>query len=288
MAGLGRATVGGKLLERFPELLLKEMCVLTEQNTSDLKDVIITDQDTEEEGYDKELKDRDEIAGLLSEAGAPICEKDGTFFLGDVTEPETGAGCRIDRAYCASKGAKTVGTFHTHPLGGTTPSLPDLQTSANEKEELFCVGGRIGDKRKVTCYAPGPRVTAWGGPVYNPLRGYYPKFDVPETGKIVFYREPPPPLASELNVEMTDETIVELLTAYEDYTKKELQEKIKEVRAGFEKGEIFEEFWENYEAEGEMDELETYSPKDLERLEKLKLDFLASDYYIRSATCPKK
>lgn len=273
--------------ERFPEVLLGEMCEVTKKHTPNLEEVIITPEDSEEEASYKELTETYDIQELLGEAGCPICEKDGNYFLGECETPPTGAGCRINYPYCESKGARAIGGFHTHPLGGTTPSLPDLECSVSQKEEVFCIGGRIGDKRKVTCYTPEQRVKE-KGLFYNPFVGYYPKFDVPAEGKIVFWRETPPPLASELNVELSDEDLAEYFrTTFDETPEKEVQKSVKEARAGLERGEIFDEYWEAYEPQGEMDEIDAHLPEDLKKLEEMKLSYLSKDYDHRTAECKK-
>lgn len=274
-------------LKFFPEVLLDEMCEITKKHTPDLEEVIITPEDSEEEASYKELRDPYDVQELLGEAGCPICEKDGDYFLGECETPPTGAGCRINYPYCESKDAKAVGGFHTHPLGGTTPSVQDLECSISQEEEVFCIGGRIGDKLKVTCYTPEQR-TKEKGLWYNPFIGYYPKFDVPEKGKIVFWRETPPPLASELNVEMSDENLAEYFrTALDKTPEKEVQERVKEARTCLKRGEIFDEFWEYYEPEGEMDEIDAHLPEDLDKLEEMKLSFLSRDFDHRTAECEK-
>jgi hypothetical protein len=85
---------------------------------------------------DEPMYEDSEIVRYLGEVGCPICRKNGELFLGEMSEPITGAGCRIKEQSCERMGGKTIGSFHTHPLGGNTPSLPDLECAISKKEEI--------------------------------------------------------------------------------------------------------------------------------------------------------
>lgn len=264
--------------------LLDKMCDLTDEFAGNVEEVIIRPEDSEDEAHWKEIVDLWEIENLLGETGCPICEKeDGTLFLGKCETPHTGAGCRIDYGSCEKEGAKHIGSFHTHPIGGTTPSLPDMQCSLNQEEKVFCVGGKVGDKAKVTCYTPRG-LTSEKGLWYNPFKGYYPEFpDTPPEGKIRFYREEPPPLPSEIQTMLTDDDV--LMHLWGEPSEEEKKEFIEYFRGKLAEGEYPQEYWDVYETRGEMDEIEVYLPEQLEKVEEKKLAFVSRNFSYDSEEC---
>lgn len=265
-----------KICDETRTQIKKEMMELVKKRVSsyeDYKDLIESEEP---------LMEYNDITDLLGETGCPICKKENKLFLGDCTEPNTGAGCNIDYGSCKRRGGEKIGSFHTHPLGGTTPSLQDMVCSGSQEEKISCIGGLKGKGFGITCYTLNERGRSFGI-LYNPFLGkYYPDTEKPD-GKIEFYRETPPPTASQLLEDLNDETIGHIVINYFERDKISNREKLRRIerfKNALKRGEIPDEYWENYESEGEMDSLDVYSPKKLEKVEKERKAFLSRDTFL--------
>lgn len=282
-----------RLCKKVDSDIGKDMLALTEKNVlsyEDYKDVVITSEE-EEENWEKEIQDDWDVRHYLGEAGCPICQdKEGKLFLGDCSEPTTGAGCSIDIGACARRGGVKVGSFHTHPMGGNTPSVPDMECARSGGEKIFCIGGLIGHDRQISCYALNQR-SQKHGIIYNPFTGSFYKDREEPAGIIRFYREPPPPTASDLLADLDEKMIRDIIEhTYhqwrEEFTeeeKKEVEDRVKEFRASLERGEIPDEYWEQYGEdgiEGEMDELNVFTPDQIPAVEKDRKEFLKNFLFI--------
>jgi len=235
---------------------------------------------------DEPMYDDYEIRRYLGEVGCPICRDGDRIFLGALSHPETGAGCRIKEGSCQRMGGTYIGSFHTHPIGGNTPSVPDIECGIRREEEIMCIGGNVGDEYKVTCYTPRAIVRK-RGLIYNPMAGrYYPQEDdIPATGEIEFFRETPPPTAEDIldAIGNNDEEIMGLITMYHGLDKDDpdVEELVEDFRNTLKDGEIPDEYWEDYQdVEGEFDTLELYTGDSLREIEKRRRAFLPRDVYL--------
>jgi len=261
------------ILRNLEEMLANDLCEITASQVEtyeDYKDIVET-----EDNVAAEVLDYWDIKNLLGEIGYTICElqKSGKLVLTDNVEPETGAGCRLTTRECEKLGGKPVGSFHTHPVGGNTPSIADIECSL-KKELFFCIGGYDGDDHRVTCYTPWPRIRE-RGIMYNPLSNnpYYPRPSVPPDGKINFWREEPAPTAQDL-----------LEDGVYKYWSDEPEEQ-EAFRKMLEEGEIPDEAWENYESAGENDSLDIYTPEKLKVVEAERKEFLKRDFDVMEVEC---
>lgn len=235
---------------------------------------------------DEPMYDDYEIRRYLGEVGCPICRDGDRIFLGELSHPETGAGCRIKEGSCQRMGGTYIGSFHTHPIGGNTPSVADIECGIRQEEEIMCIGGNVGDEYKVTCYTPRAIVRK-RGLIYNPMGGrYYPQEDdIPATGEIEFFRETPPPTAEDVldAIGNNDEEIVRLITMYHgiDEDDPDVEELVEDFRNTLKDGKIPDEYWEGrQEVEGEFDTLELYTGDSLREIEKRRRAFLQRDVYL--------
>lgn len=244
---------------------------------------------------DEPIYDPFDIQDFLGEVGCPICrdKTTGKLFLGAVSEPLTGAGCRIQDKSCERMGGEYIGSFHTHPLGGNTPSEPDINCALEKDEEIMCIGGTINDKHTVTCYTPGP--AARNSAISARLAwGYYPKPDEDPACEVEFYREVPPPTADDLLETLDPRTVKEIITDVyrlppEDPEVNSLASKFLETLAA---GEIPDEYYE-YEGgesigEGEIDTFEIYSPDASERIDRERKEYMKYDFFMRDIRTPRK
>jgi len=223
-----------------------------------------------------ELMDPNDTEEVLGEAGAPICMKDGHFHLGRVREPCVGAGCRID-SYCEV--GRKVGSFHTHPLVGVWPSIPDMETSSRESEVFFCIGGRLKDDRPyAACYiSTGKKL------FINPFVPFY-QFSEEPRGNIRFWRQEPEMETEELLSEVFSDRDLAWEFGdepeFEDIecdTEEELGARIRERI--LETGDMPERYYDFADSpEGEWDTLDSYAPEQGERLMGEAFDRLALYY----------
>lgn len=225
-----------------------------------------------------------EIRRYLGEVGCPICRDGDRIFLGALTEPETGAGCRIREGSCRRMGGTYIGSFHTHPIGGNTPSLPDIECAIRSEEEIMCIGGNIGGDYRVACYSPRSKPRRIGL-MYNP-RGYYPDMsDIRPSGEIEFYREVPPPTAEDIvdAIGRNEDEIRSIIASYHmiETDDPDMPEMIADFLATLAEGEIPEEYSDvDIESEGEFDTLEIYLGDDLREIETRRRDILRRDLHM--------
>jgi proteasome lid subunit RPN8/RPN11 len=233
-------------------------------------------EQTEEDAFD----DADAVIEYLREVGTPICADDeGHLYLGKVAEPCIGAGCRISSK--CPVGSK-VGSFHTHPLVGVWPSYPDIMTSTEEHEILFCIGGRMADdKPYAACYVPT------GKPFYaDPFKPMY-HFSEEPAESIRFWRGEPEADAEYLLEIFSDADLASEFGDYYDVEGSTPEEIGAEIRKIIERDdELPPEYNELADSsEGEWDELDSYSPEQGERLmeeafKRLALFFNAKGKYL--------
>lgn len=90
------------------------------------------------------------------EYGLKFCDN-GHITTTDVC---TGGSCRLEIKSCKDK--KTIGSFHTHPIGDpaedniyyNTVSAADIRHSLYHNEEFLCLGLIQNEKPTVKCYLP--------------------------------------------------------------------------------------------------------------------------------------
>ena len=271
--------------------LVEQMLELVRKHVTSYEELKEISEGGDDE-YENELLEYYDIERYLGEVGCPICESpDGSLFLGKCEAPCTGAGCTIDYHACRREGGRHVGSFHTHPLGGVTPSYPDLEHSRRTGGEIIsCIGGFDGKTDRVTCYTPNERSREYGFFV-DILKGTYYPMDrqFSPDGKIRFYREPPPPTPGDILEDLHRDDIRRIVTCWgelddarkRESVRKEIEKRVDRFIEELESGEIPQEYWDGYESpEGEMDELEYYSPETLYKLEQDRRAFLRRDVYL--------
>lgn len=248
---------------------------------------VLSDEEILEAVSDKEpMYDDFEIRRYLGEVGCPICRDGDRIFLGALTEPETGAGCRIREGSCQRMGGTYIGSFHTHPIGGNTPSVPDIECAIRSEEEIMCIGGNIGGEYQITCYTP--RETARKrGLRYNPMIGrYYPgEDDIEATGELEFYREVPPPTSDDIFDAIGDNEpeIRGHIATYHgiDEDDPDMEEMVANFRKTLEEGDVPEEYQaDGWDTDGAIDTLEVYTGDALREIEKRRRAFLPRDVYL--------
>lgn len=262
-----------ELCEEVRNTLKERMLEITKKNVLGPEDY---ESLLEEEERDV-MYDPYDIENLLGEIGCPICRGKDGLFIGKCLAPGTGAGCNIDYASCERMGGERIGSFHTHPIGGTTPSVPDLECSMVRDEEIACIGGYDGEEYLVRCYRPRETARKYGL-IYNPFVGYYQDKEEPD-GKIEFYREPPPPTPEDLLADLSDKMIEPIVASYfETLDQEEIDRRVQRFRRELEEGEIPVEYWEGFESmEGYVDEIPFYSPEKLKKVEKSRLVKVSRD-----------
>lgn len=235
---------------------------------------------------DEPLYDDSEIRRYLGEVGCPICRTGDRIFLGAKSEPETGAGCRIKEASCERMGGEYIGSFHTHPLGGNTPSVPDIECAISREEQIMCIGGNVGGDYKVSCYTPRAK-TRRTGLRYNPMMGRYyaDESDIPAMGELEFYRESPPPIAEDVldAIGHNEQEIRYLLARYHGVREDDpdMPEMVIQFLATLAEGEVPEEYYAaDRESDGEMDSIGVYSGDAIRTLEKRRRAVLTRDMHI--------
>jgi hypothetical protein len=193
----------------------------------------------------------------LNEHGCTICEVAGAYRLTDCATSDTAASCNIDTRDCMRQGGRRVGTFHTHPMGLPIPSDPDIMCGFDWKTSFDFVGGKVAGREVIVGYTGRPESEMRYGhlramSIMGPGREIFGSMPGEPIGVIGFYREEPGPLPSELLKDFDDV----FPTEYYD------EEDRAEFREELESGEIPYVFWDNYDSEGEMDELPVYSDSD--------------------------
>lgn len=205
--------------------------------------------------------DPDYVIELLREVGAPICEDDnGRLYLGSVSEPCVGAGCRIS-SKCPI--GNKVGSFHTHPLVGVWPSYSDIMTSSQDKERFFCIGGRlVDDKPYAACYIPTGRAF-----FADPFSSMY-KFSEEPAETIRFWREEPEADAEHILELFSDADLDSEFGGYYDVEGDTPEERGAKIREIIERNnELPSEYYEaGVPSDGDWDELDSFSPEQGERL----------------------
>lgn len=273
------------------EEFLKLCATVREQVGAELRELTARHVLSEEEladafEYNEPLYDDNEIIQYLGEVGCPICRKGDRIFLGALSEPLTGAGCRIKEASCERMGGEYIGSFHTHPIGGNTPSVPDIECAISKEEEIMCIGGNIGGDYKVSCYTPRTKARRVGL-FYNPMLGrYYPDdSDIPVAGKLEFFRETPPPTAEDVldAIGRDEDAIRHLISMYHGMgaDDPEMPNMVSGFLATLAEGEVPDEYWAaDHETEGEMDSIEIHMGNGLRRIEERRKAFLLKDMHI--------
>ncbi|MFA6695035.1 MAG: hypothetical protein WCR85_00260 [Sphaerochaeta sp.] len=262
-----------------------ELRRLTKKYAIPAEDVIEVVEDGEP------LYDQDEIASYLGEVGCPICQKGDKIFLGDISEPSAGAGCRLKEGSCEREGGKNIGSFHTHPVGGTTPSIADIECAISKGEEIMCIGGIVDGEYQISCYSPKSHVRKKGTLGCNVVNSrYYPDLsDIPSVGMLEFFREVPPLNAEDIlddlkSMESMEKEIAHRIADYHfiDIDDEDMPGLISEFKEALEMGDIPPEYWNGEEEiEGEMDSLEVFAGKMLRRVEERKKEHLSRDMYIK-------
>jgi proteasome lid subunit RPN8/RPN11 len=280
--------------EQITGKLKEQLCKMTRNGVvseEEIENILIKDGDGDENKAEKELTDDSDIQRFLAESGCKICEdEEGKLSLSDCKTSEVGAGLNIDNGSCARDGGKPVGSFHTHPMGGTSPSVQDMEASLRDKERFFCIGGAVGKKTQITCYWPTIHAQE-NGLVYNMSNGYYPKTGEQPKGKIKFWRENPPPTPTELLAALGDKEIKDIMerrwgvTQKDDRTQAQIDEDIRAFKAKLEKGVIPDEYWEGYESDGTWDELKVYASEQLKQVDAAKKRHLFRDFFHQEFDC---
>ena len=284
MSGYNEKT-DSEISDEFSKLCLevrrqvgKELLELTKRHVKS-EDALI-----EAISFDEPMYDDVDIIKYLGEFGCPICRKDDRVFLGTPSEPATGAGCRIREASCERMGGEYIGSFHTHPIGGNTPSVADIECGIRREEEIMCIGGTIGGDYRVACYSPRSKPRRIGL-MYNP-RGYYPDMsDIRPSGEIEFYREVPPPTAEDIvdAIGRNEDEIRSIIASYHmiETDDPDMPEMVADFLATLAEGEIPEEYSDvDIESEGEFDTLEIYLGDDLREIETRRRDILRRDLHM--------
>ncbi len=262
LCGEVRAQLGERMVELTEKYVLPEADLL------------------EAASIDEPTYDDSEIVRYLGEVGCPICRKNDELFLGEMSEPITGAGCRIKEQSCERMGGKTIGSFHTHPLGGNTPSLPDLECAISKKEEIMCIGGKIGDAPVVSCYTPKQPYRMRGMSLIE-AQHYNPDVsDIPVAGELEFYRQSPPPNAEDVQEKIgdSDDVIRGILSAYNriETDDEDMPELVAEFKDKLRNGEVPEEYWEwagdMTDSDGTLDSIAVYAADDMRKVNELRKD----------------
>lgn len=268
-----------ELCRQVIEQLGEELYTLTKKN------VIPEDQIIDElKDCDEPIYDPYDIEDLFGEVGCPICRRDGELFLGDISDPGVGGACRIDDTACSRHNGEYVGTFHTHPLGGNVPSVPDIMCALQGNEKIMCIGGTINNEPAVTCYGIKDR---------NQLRtrlsipglSYYPPVEDDPALVIEFYREEPGPTAGDL-LENLSESIVRDIVSFDtgiDPSDPEIDELVEEFYDTLREGEIPDSYLEtitDQPSEGELDEFELYPGETTARITQRQKEWIERDLHI--------
>lgn len=237
---------------------------------------------------DEPLYDDWDVVRYMGEVGCPICRRGDTIFVGDLTPPCTGGGCNIRSESCARLGGEYVGSFHTHPVNGTTPSPADIETSIRDGEEIMCIGGNVGGKSQITCYTAKLLPRRRG--IAVSIRGsYYPNFeDLVPDGQIKFYRETPPPTPGEvLEALLPNEDEIRHLIAdsyHIGVDDEEMPELVEEFINTLKRGEMPDEYLEYYDydqpSEGFEDTIDIYLGENSKKLEERYHEFLKRDLFL--------
>ena len=248
-------------LEHILNTMKDAMCDRIERHcvpNKEIEDWIIT-PDMDDETQTSLMMDMFEAEKYLAEHGCTICKVGETYRLTDCDTGHTAAGCTIDIIDCVHQGGRRVGTFHTHPTGLPIPSHDDLLCGFNWKTSYDFIGGKVGGRDVIVGYTPRPTsemryghlaamsIFRPGGTVWGDMPGE-------PIGVIRFYRENPGPMVSEL---LKDFDYIFSSDMYDEDERAEFREEL-------ESGEIPDVFWDNYESEGEVDELLVYS-EDVQR-----------------------
>jgi hypothetical protein len=299
----GSCTIVEKLpfdIQRKLRDISTHMCNMTRKKVRDFKDikedVVRPWEEDSDDKWMRELKDESDIVSVLGEAGCPICETQyGRLYLGPWCEPDVGAGCNIDEKACERRGDRHIGTFHTHPLGGNTPSPQDMDVAFRGKEEMFCIGGKVGGKPVVSCYIPNMRAKIQGPmAIINPFVPTYPMPDVESYGKIHFWRQTPPPTATDiLETKYSDEDMAEWgeWQYNKNESKARRKQRIAEYKEQLSRGEIPEDYWQAYweyqdsNTEGDFDSIDVFEPKHQAMINKQQKDMLRRDYNVVEVAC---
>lgn len=96
----------------------------------------------------------------FAEYGCTICDLGPQGYkLTDCIKGTTGSGVRIDIKDCYDKErGRRIGTFHTHPYGGASPSVGDIMSAFIEPESsaINFVGGVVGGRKVIMGFAARP------------------------------------------------------------------------------------------------------------------------------------
>lgn len=245
-------------LEHILNSLQDKMCSQIDRHCMSKEEVydwlITPDMDDE----DRSVREMDIVdTEHLNEHGCTICEIGGAYRLTDCATSTTAASCNIDVMDCMRQGGRRVGTFHTHPMGLPIPSDPDLMCGFNWKTSFDFVGGKVAGRDVIVGYTGRPESEMRYGhlramSIIRPGSEIFGSMPGEPIGVISFYREEPGPLPSEL---LEDFDSVFPAEYYDEESRAEFREEL-------ESGEIPYDFWDNYDSEGEMDELSVYSDED--------------------------
>jgi hypothetical protein len=245
-------------LEDILDILQDAMCSQIDRHVMSKEDVegwLITPGMDDD---DRSVREMDIVdTEHLNEHGCTICEVNGAYRLTDCATGTTAASCNIDILDCMRQGGRRVGTFHTHPIGLPIPSDPDIMCGFDWKTSFDFVGGKVAGREVIVGYTGRPTSEMRYGhlrgmSMIHPGAEMFGSMPGEPIGVIGFYREEPGPLPSDILADFDSIFPVEY---YDEDDRVEFREEL-------ESGEIPYVFWDNYDSEGEMDELAVYSDYD--------------------------
>jgi len=104
----------------------------------------------------KELTEKSDKENV--EYGFMMCESTNKLFPGRTCK---GDECELDIKDCSI--GKKFGNFHTHPSSIAEPSVSDVAFATLRSHKVICIGGGMGEDRKICCYyvTPEARKMKW-------------------------------------------------------------------------------------------------------------------------------